>query len=132
MRDTDIRTMQELLGHSDLKTTMIYAHTVPGVTLKEAKSPRWKFENAYDRSWPVCDRMSRSRYPTQSGYLLAKLGFLHSGRSHYAWGTTQCLRRQSATFLVIRGTLKARAEKGITGGVTGPKITRSWTQDPRV
>jgi integrase len=31
--------VQKLLGHSDIKTTMIYLQTVPDVTLKEAKSP---------------------------------------------------------------------------------------------
>jgi len=35
----DIRTIQELLGHSDVKTTMIYTHTVKSRTLKEARSP---------------------------------------------------------------------------------------------
>ena len=35
----NIRTIQELLEHSDVKTTMIYTHTVPSVTVKEAKSP---------------------------------------------------------------------------------------------
>jgi site-specific recombinase XerD len=35
----DIRTIQELLGHSDIRTTMIYTHTVKSRTLKEAKSP---------------------------------------------------------------------------------------------
>jgi len=35
----DIRAIQTQLGLSDVRTTMIYTHCVPGRTLKELKSP---------------------------------------------------------------------------------------------
>jgi site-specific recombinase XerD len=35
----DIRTIQELPGHTDVRTMMVYTHCVPSRTVKEAKSP---------------------------------------------------------------------------------------------
>lgn len=39
LNNYDIRTIQEMLGHSDVRTTMIYTHTVKSRTHKERKSP---------------------------------------------------------------------------------------------
>ena len=39
LNNYDIRTIQEMLGHSDVRTTMIYTHTVKSRTQKERKSP---------------------------------------------------------------------------------------------
>jgi len=40
-RTVPIRTIQELPGHSDVRTTMIYTHTIKSKsqTIKDAKSP---------------------------------------------------------------------------------------------
>lgn len=35
----DIRTIQELMGHSDVRTTMIYTHTIQSMTKKKLVSP---------------------------------------------------------------------------------------------
>jgi integrase len=42
----DIRTIQELLGHSDVRTNMVYTHTIKSVTIKEARA-RWTFKINY-------------------------------------------------------------------------------------
>lgn len=35
----DIRTIQTLLGHADIRTTMMYLHCIPSRTINEAKGP---------------------------------------------------------------------------------------------
>ncbi|WP_408639826.1 tyrosine-type recombinase/integrase [Desulfobulbus oligotrophicus] len=37
--DYDIRTIQTMPAHTDVRTTMMYTHCIPGKTAKEAKSP---------------------------------------------------------------------------------------------
>ncbi len=47
----DIRTIQEMMGHSDVRTTMVYLQTVPSVTLKDARSPLDFPEEAFQPAW---------------------------------------------------------------------------------
>ncbi|MFQ5715253.1 MAG: tyrosine-type recombinase/integrase [Candidatus Scalinduaceae bacterium] len=35
----DIRTILELPGHSDIRTTMVYTHTIKILSIKKEKSP---------------------------------------------------------------------------------------------
>ncbi|QQG64555.1 tyrosine-type recombinase/integrase [Desulfobulbus oligotrophicus] len=37
--DCDIRTIQTMLGHTDVRTTMMYTYCIPSKTAKEAKNP---------------------------------------------------------------------------------------------
>lgn len=39
MAGYDLPTIQKLLGHGDIRTTMIYVQTVPSKAVKEARSP---------------------------------------------------------------------------------------------
>lgn len=39
LANVDVRTVQGMLGHADVRTTMIYTQTVPSRTLTEQKSP---------------------------------------------------------------------------------------------
>jgi len=62
----DIRTIQELLGNSDVRTTMIYTHTIKSRAIKESKSPL-DFQGSAHTPSPSVYRKRRAHQRTSAG-----------------------------------------------------------------